>query len=87
MERRRLGRLGHDSSVLIYGAAALSEIGQEAADRSVQQALDAGINHFDVAASYGDAELRLGPWMSRIRDQIFLATKVEERAADRACRC
>jgi predicted aldo/keto reductase-like oxidoreductase len=50
----------------------------------VQQALDAEINHFDVAASYGDAELRLGPWMSRIRDQIFLATKVEERAADRA---
>ena len=84
MERRRLGRLGHDSSVLIYGAAALSEIDQDAADRSVQQALDAGINHFDVAASYGDAELRLGPWMSRIRDQIFLATKVEERAADRA---
>ena len=84
MERRRLGRLGHDSSVLIYGAAALSEIDQDAADRSVQQALDAGINHFDVAASYGDAELRLGPWMSRIRDQIFLATKVEERAAGRA---
>ena len=84
MERRRLGRLGHDSSVLIYGAAALSEIDQDAADRSVQQALEAGINHFDVAASYGDAELRLGPWMSRIRDQIFLATKVEERTADRA---
>jgi aryl-alcohol dehydrogenase-like predicted oxidoreductase len=84
MERRRLGRLGHDSSVLIYGAAALSEVDQEAADRSVQEALEAGINHFDVAASYGDAELRLGPWMSRIRDQIFLATKVEERAADRA---
>jgi aryl-alcohol dehydrogenase-like predicted oxidoreductase len=84
MERRRLGRLGHDSSVLIYGAAALSEVDQDAADRSVQEALDAGINHFDVAASYGDAELRLGPWMSRIRDQIFLATKVEERAADRA---
>ncbi|HEY2296492.1 MAG TPA: aldo/keto reductase [Jatrophihabitans sp.] len=84
MERRRLGRLGHDSSVLIYGAAALSEVDQDTADRSVQQALDAGINHFDVAASYGDAELRLGPWMSRIRDQIFLATKVEERPADRA---
>ena len=46
MERRRLGRLGHDSSVLIYGAAALSEIDQDAADRSVQQALDAGINQF-----------------------------------------
>lgn len=84
MEHRRLGRLGHRSSVLIYGAAALSEVDQDTADRSVQQALDAGINHFDVAASYGDAELRLGPWMSRIRDQIFLATKVEERPADRA---
>ncbi len=84
MEHRRLGRLGHESSVLIYGAAALSEVDQDTADRSVQQALDAGINHFDVAASYGDAELRLGPWMSRIRDRIFLATKVEERPADRA---
>ena len=84
MEHRRLGRLGHDSSVLIYGAAALSEVDQETADRSVQQALDAGINHFDVAASYGDAELRLGPWMGRIRDRIFLATKVEERPAGRA---
>jgi aryl-alcohol dehydrogenase-like predicted oxidoreductase len=84
MELRRLGRLDHRSSVLIYGAAALSDVDQETADRSVQQALDAGINHFDVAASYGDAELRLGPWMERIRERIFLATKVEERAADRA---
>lgn len=79
MERRRLGRIGHDSTVLIYGAAALAEVSQEVADRSVQEALDAGINHFDVAASYGDAELRLGPWMPRIRDQIFLATKTGER--------
>ena len=63
MEQRRLGRLGHQSSVLIYGAAALSEVDQDTADASIQQALDAGINHFDVAAGYGDAELRLGPWM------------------------
>jgi aryl-alcohol dehydrogenase-like predicted oxidoreductase len=62
-----LGRLGHESSVLIYGAAALGDVDQETADRSIQQALDAGINHLDVAASYGDAELRLGPWMPRIR--------------------
>lgn len=82
MERRRLGRLGHDSTVLIYGAAALGEVSQEVADRSVQEALDAGINHFDVAADYGDAELRLGPWMSQIRDRIFLATKTGLR--DRA---
>ena len=61
MELRRLGRLGHESSVLIYGAAALGEVTQDVADASVQEALDAGINHLDVAASYGEAELRLGP--------------------------
>ena len=86
MERRRLGKLGHDSSVLIYGAAALGEVTQDVADGSVQEALDAGINHFDVAAGYGDAELRLGPWMPRIRDQIFLATKTGERDAEPAWR-
>jgi aryl-alcohol dehydrogenase-like predicted oxidoreductase len=79
MEKRRLGRLEHRSSVLIYGAAALGEVTQDVADRSVQEALDGGINHFDVAAGYGDAELRLGPWMSQIRDRIFLATKTGER--------
>jgi len=84
MQTRRLGRLEHRSSVLIYGAAALGEVTQEVADRSIQEALDAGINHFDVAASYGDAEERLGPWMGQIRDQIFLATKVEERSYDAA---
>jgi aryl-alcohol dehydrogenase-like predicted oxidoreductase len=86
VERRRLGKLGHDSTVLIYGAAALGDVTQDVADRSVQEALDAGINHFDVAASYGDAELRLGPWMPRIRDQIFLATKTGDRDADAAWR-
>jgi aryl-alcohol dehydrogenase-like predicted oxidoreductase len=80
MEYRRLGRLDHRSSVLLYGAAALASVEQEVADRSIQEALDAGINHFDVAASYGDAELRLGPWMPRIRDRIFLATKTGERS-------
>jgi predicted aldo/keto reductase-like oxidoreductase len=72
------------SSVLIYGAAGLAAVDHATADRSVQQALDAGINHFDVAASYGDAELRLGPWMPRIRDRIFLATKTEQRDRDGA---
>jgi aryl-alcohol dehydrogenase-like predicted oxidoreductase len=86
VETRRLGRLGHQSSVLIYGAAALGEVTQDVADRSVQEALDAGINHLDVAASYGDAELRLGPWMPRIRDRVFLATKTGERAAESAWR-
>ena len=86
METRRLGRLEHRSSVLIYGAAALSEVTQDVADRSIQEALDGGINHFDVAASYGDAELRLGPWMPQIRDQVFLATKTGEREREAAWR-
>ena len=84
MEQRRLGRTGHQSSVLIYGAAALAEVDQDTADASIQLALDAGINHFDVAASYGQAELRLGPWMGRIRDRIFLATKTGLRDRDEA---
>lgn len=84
MERRRLGRLGHESSVLIYGAAALAEVDQDTADASIQEALDAGINHVDVAAGYGDAEVRLGPWMPRIRSQVFLATKTDERRRDDA---
>jgi predicted aldo/keto reductase-like oxidoreductase len=84
VQQRRLGRLGHQSSVLIYGAAALGEADQHTADASIRLALDAGINHFDVAASYGDAELRLGPWMPEIRDRIFLATKTGLRDRDQA---
>jgi aryl-alcohol dehydrogenase-like predicted oxidoreductase len=86
MEKRRLGRLEHQSSVLIYGAAALSEVSQDVADRSIQEALDGGINHVDVAAGYGDAELRLGPWMADIRDRIFLATKTGHRQREQAWR-
>ena len=84
MQQRRLGRLGHQSSVLIYGAAALAEVDQPTADASIQLALDAGINHFDVAASYGDAELRLGPWMPDLRDRVFLATKTGLRDREAA---
>jgi aryl-alcohol dehydrogenase-like predicted oxidoreductase len=86
MEKRRLGRLEHQSSVLIYGGAALSDVSQDVADRSIQQALDGGINHFDVAADYGEAELRLGPWMSETRDRIFLATKTGKRDRESAWR-
>ncbi len=89
METRRLGRTGHVSSVLIYGAAALADVSQEVADRAVQEALDAGINHFDVARSYGEAEVRLGAAFARLRggfSDVFLATKTGERAADAAWR-
>lgn len=84
MEKRRLGKIGRSTSVLIYGGAALGEVSQEEADRSVQQALDAGIDHFDVAASYGEAELRLGPWTSTFGDRVFLATKTGERSRKEA---
>jgi aryl-alcohol dehydrogenase-like predicted oxidoreductase len=69
------------SSVIIYGGAMLSEVTQDEADASIELALAAGINHFDTAAAYGDSELRLGPWMPRIRDRIFLATKTGERTS------
>lgn len=84
MEYRRLGRIAHESSVLLYGAAALAEVDQDTADVAVQEALDAGINHFDTAASYGDAELRLGPWMPQLRERIFLATKTGDRDRESA---
>ncbi len=85
MEQRRLGRLGHQSSVLVYGAAALAEVDQDTADASVAEALAAGINHFDVAAGYGEAELRLRPWASEL-GKLFLATKTGERTSDDAWR-
>lgn len=84
MEYRRLGRLGHESSVLIYGAASLGAVSQDVADASIAEALAAGINHIDVAASYGDAELRLGAMMDDLRPRVFLATKTGERDAEGA---
>jgi aryl-alcohol dehydrogenase-like predicted oxidoreductase len=84
VEMRRLGRLGHMSSVLIYGGAALADVSQDEADRSITGALEAGINHFDTAADYGESELRIGAWMPRIRDRIFLATKTGDREASAA---
>ncbi len=86
MEQRRLGRIGHQTSVLVYGAAALGEVTQEVADASLRQALDAGINHLDTAASYGHAEEVMGPTVERVRDRVFLATKSTERRAEDAWR-
>jgi len=86
MERRRLGRIGHESSVLVYGAAALSEVDQDTADASLAEALAGGINHFDVARDYGEAEVRMAPWLREHRDEIFLATKTGRREAEEAWR-
>lgn len=84
MERRRLGRTGHMSSVVAFGAAAIGRVDQDVADHAIRSALDAGVNHVDVAPRYGDAELRLRPWMARIRPQIFLGCKTTQRTRDAA---
>jgi len=81
-----LGRLGRENSVLIFGGAALGEATEEASDLAMQQALDAGVDHFDTAADYGDSELHYGRWMSEIRDRIFLSTKTGDREGDAARR-
>lgn len=73
------GRTGHESTRIIFGAAAFSRVSQADADRTMELILRAGVNHIDTAASYGDSELRLGPWMERHRQDFFLATKTGER--------
>lgn len=84
METRRFGRTGHSSTVAIFGAAAFMEISQEAADRVMESVIEAGINHIDVAPSYGQAEIRVGPWMPRERKRFFLGCKTLQRTKEGA---
>lgn len=86
MEKRRFGRTGHLSTVAIFGAAAFWNITQDDADRVIEQVIAAGVNHIDVAPSYGMAEERIGPWMPQIRDQFFLGCKTMERTKEGAWR-
>lgn len=79
IEKRPLGRTGHMSTVTLFGAAALSRATQAEADRVLDILLEYGVNHIDVAARYGDAELRIAPWMGRHRQDFFLATKTGKR--------
>lgn len=78
------GRTGHMSTRTLFGAAALGDVTQEEADHTLELLLQYGVNHIDTAASYGDSELRVGPWMATYRDQFFLATKTGERTYDKA---
>jgi aryl-alcohol dehydrogenase-like predicted oxidoreductase len=75
----QFGRTGHHSTRILFGAAAFSRVTQAEADATMQTLLEYGINHIDTAASYGDSELRLGPWMEKHRADFFLATKTGER--------
>lgn len=78
------GRTGHDSTRIIFGAAALGNVTQAEADQTMELIIEHGINHIDTAASYGESEVRLGPWMKTHRDQFFLATKTGKRTYDEA---
>ena len=79
IEKRRFGRTGHMSTAAIFGAAALSSASQAEADRALEVLLEYGVNHIDTAARYGDAEIRIGPWMRAHRSDFFLATKTGQR--------
>ena len=84
--RAPFGRTGHDSTRVIFGAAALGSMRQDRADQTLDTLIEFGVNHIDTAASYGDSELRLAPWLRTHRDDVFLATKTDERSADGARR-
>src|SRR3954469_23475041 len=78
------GRTGHMSTRTIFGAAALGEVTQAEADQTLEVLLKYGVNHIDTAASYGESELRIGPWMEKHRKDFFLATKTGERTYQKA---
>jgi predicted aldo/keto reductase-like oxidoreductase len=84
LAKKPFGKTGHESTRCLFGAAALSGATQAAADRTLEVLLRYGVNHIDVAASYGEAELLVGPWMKRHRGDFFLATKTGERSRAKA---
>jgi aryl-alcohol dehydrogenase-like predicted oxidoreductase len=79
INKKPFGRTGHDSTRIIFGAAALSTVTQEEADQTLEILLKYGINHIDTASGYGESELRIGPWMKNHRNKFFLATKLFRR--------
>jgi predicted aldo/keto reductase-like oxidoreductase len=84
MEIRPFGNTGHISTVAIFGGAAFWDVTQTEADRAMEQVMAYGVNHIDVAPSYGKAEERLGPWLKRDRSRFFVGCKTEERSREGA---
>lgn len=84
IERIPFGRTGHLSSRILFGAAALGGMKPERAEEVLLLLRSAGVNHIDVAASYGAAEDRLASWLQRYRSEFFLATKTGDRQGDAA---
>ncbi len=79
IEKMLFGKTGHMSSRTIFGSVSLGRVSQSEADRVLDLLWEFGVNHIDTAPKYGEAELRLGPWMKKYRDKFFLATKTNER--------
>lgn len=79
METRPLGQTGHESSILTFGALVLNWLTQDGANRAVELVLSQGVNHIDVAPTYGDAEKKLAPKLQEYRDDVFLGCKTTER--------
>jgi aryl-alcohol dehydrogenase-like predicted oxidoreductase len=79
IEKASFGSTGHESTRTIFGAAALGALSQSEADPTLDVLLEHDVNHIDTAASYGDSELRLAPWLKEHRDRFFLATKTGQR--------
>lgn len=79
-----LGRTGHQSTRIIFGSYALSEITESEANQILEMLLEYGVNHIDTAPMYGNAEKRIGSWMEQHRDEFFLATKTRKRTYEGA---
>lgn len=84
MQKRRFGRTGHMSTVIIFGAFAIGSLSQQEADETMELVLAHGVNHIDVAPSYGEAEACLGPWLEKHRSQFFLGCKTQLRGRHEA---
>jgi predicted aldo/keto reductase-like oxidoreductase len=84
ISKKMFGRTGHESTRVIFGAAALGRANQAEADQVLELLLQYGINHIDTASTYGDSEVRIGPWLKHHRAKFFLATKARERSYTKA---
>ena len=84
MEKRRLGRTEHHSTVVTIGTAGLGKVTQEVADSSVELMLQHGVNHVDIAPTYGEAMERMAPWINKIRGDVFLGSKTRARTKSEA---
>jgi len=84
--KQLFGRTGQESTRTVFGGASLARVAQDEADQTLEVLLRYGINHLDVAAGYGDAELRIAPWLRKYPGRFFLATKTGKRTYDEAKR-